>query len=323
MTDANGYVVRGKDNDGDAWAVDDKASVSGWRAYTAAAERRDAATLYATPDEAAGAAAKFRERFADVVILAVAEDGTETPLLSHEAALAVLARVRDEAQFAQDHKRGGGMSVGGPPLLAGLPPSALRGVFPGGHPLAYETATADRWAWAAERFRVLDDCTDVALYRVHNDGFEERLPSYEEALASRDAIARQRDSMQAEREAERKAWTRLLDAERAHHDHTLLLSETERDDDMKGPRAAVVEAEEALRALGVDPEEGAATATVGALTGSDATLAKILLAYHSGDKAALDKAFHDACLIGSGKDEFGVSPIGQALLDRARKEGLL
>lgn len=52
-----------------------------------------------------------------------------------------------------------------------------------------------------------------------------------------------------------KAWARLLAAERAHHDHTLLLSDAERDDDMKGPRAAVVEAEESLLALGVDPED--------------------------------------------------------------------
>lgn len=81
------------------------------------------------------------------------------------------------------------------------------------------------------------------------------LDAAEEAPASLNAIAQQRDSERAERGAERKAWARLLAAERAHHDHTLLLSDAERDDDMKGPRAAVVEAEEALLALGVDPED--------------------------------------------------------------------
>ena len=131
----------------------------------------------------------------------------------------------------------------------------VRGVFPRGNPLALEASTADRGTYVAQRYRTLSNCTDVALYRVHDDGHEVRLPPYEEALASLNAIARQRDNERAEREAERKAWARLLAAERAHHDHTLLLSDAERDEDMKGPRAAVVEAEEALLALGVDPED--------------------------------------------------------------------
>ena len=94
MSEPKGYVVRGKDHDGDAWAAQANASANGWRTYTDATERRDAATLYASADEAAGAAADFRERFADVTILAVAEDGTETPLPSYEEALAELDHLR-------------------------------------------------------------------------------------------------------------------------------------------------------------------------------------------------------------------------------------
>lgn len=52
--------------------------------------------------------------------------------------------------------------------------------------------------------------------------------------------------------AERAAWARLVASERAHHRQTLFLYDAERDDDMKGPWAAVVAAEEALCDLGVD-----------------------------------------------------------------------
>ncbi len=95
---AKGYVVRGKDDDGKAWAVYAKANVSGWRTHTDATESRDAATLFETPDEAARSAADFRERFGTVAIFAVAEDGTETPLPSYEEALAENERLRATAE---------------------------------------------------------------------------------------------------------------------------------------------------------------------------------------------------------------------------------
>lgn len=79
-----------------------------------------------------------------------------------------------------------------------------------------------------------------------------RIPGLEQAnREAHQAIA----ALKAKADRLNGAWARLLAAERAHHDHTLLLSDAERDDDMKGPRAAVVEAEEALLALGVDPED--------------------------------------------------------------------
>ena len=87
----SGFVVRGKDDGGEAWAVYERASVSGWRTQTAATESRDAATLFETSDEAARSAADFRERFTDVAIYAVADDGTETPIPSYGEALHDLA----------------------------------------------------------------------------------------------------------------------------------------------------------------------------------------------------------------------------------------
>ena len=51
-----------------------------------------------------------------------------------------------------------------------------------------------------------------------------------------------------------------------------------------------------------------------------ATLAKVLAAYQKGDWAGVGDALHAACLIGVPHDEFGLGPIGQSSLDRARKE---
>ena len=87
---ARGYVVRGTDDDGEAWATYEKASVSGWRTHTAATESRRDATLFETSDEAARSAADFRERFTGVTIFAVAEDGTEVALPSYGETLATL-----------------------------------------------------------------------------------------------------------------------------------------------------------------------------------------------------------------------------------------
>ena len=96
---ARGYVVRGTDDDGEAWATYERASVSGWRTHTAATESRRDATLFETPDEAARSAADFRERFTGVTIFAVAEDGTESPLPTYEEAL---QRSQDVASILTD-----------------------------------------------------------------------------------------------------------------------------------------------------------------------------------------------------------------------------
>lgn len=71
---------------------------------------------------------------------------------------------------------------------------------------------------------------------------------------------------------------------------------------------------------GVKAERARAAAT---LTPSEVTLAKVLAAYQKGDWLAVGDALHAACLIGVPHDEFGLGYIGQALLERARKEGVL
>lgn len=71
---------------------------------------------------------------------------------------------------------------------------------------------------------------------------------------------------------------------------------------------------------GVKTERARAAAT---LTSDGVTLAKVLVAYQKADWLAVGDALYAACLLGNGKDEFGLSPIGQALLERARKEGVL
>lgn len=73
-------------------------------------------------------------------------------------------------------------------------------------------------------------------------------------------------------------------------------------------------------------EEGVKTGRARAaatLTSDGVTLAKVLVAYQKADWLAVGDALYAACLLGNGKDEFGLSPIGQALLERARKEGVL
>jgi hypothetical protein len=69
--------------------------------------------------------------------------------------------------------------------------------------------------------------------------------------------------------------------------------------------------------------EKAAAVPMAALTPSEVTLAKVLDAYQGRNWLAVGDALYAACLIGNGKDEGGLSPIGQALLERARKEGVL
>lgn len=68
---------------------------------------------------------------------------------------------------------------------------------------------------------------------------------------------------------------------------------------------------------------GIVAAPAATLAPSEVTLAKVLAAYQKGDWLAVGDALYAACLIGNGKDEGGLSPIGQALLERARKEGVL
>ena len=74
-------------------------------------------------------------------IFRVLDDGREERLPSYEDALGALSILRDEAQAAQNYKRGG-MSCGGPPLLWTCPPSALKELLrlangaPVGDPLA-------------------------------------------------------------------------------------------------------------------------------------------------------------------------------------------
>lgn len=69
--------------------------------------------------------------------------------------------------------------------------------------------------------------------------------------------------------------------------------------------------------------EKAAAVPMATLAPSEVTLAKVLVAYQKADWLAVGDALYAACLLGNGKDEFGLSPIGQALLERARKEGVL
>ncbi len=58
------------------------------------------------------------------------------------------------------------------------------------------------------------------------------------------------DAERADREKERALWARLVKAEQAHHDQTVLLGE--RDDDMTGAFAEVDAARQGLRDLGVN-----------------------------------------------------------------------
>ena len=85
------------------------------------------------------------------------------------------------------------------------------------------------------------------------------------------------------------------------------------------PAWVEAEAMELHRLVG---EEIGKTAPV-TLAPSEVALAKVLAAYQKGDWSAVGDALYAACLLGNGKDEFGLSTIGQALLERARKEGVL
>jgi len=132
---ALGYVVRGK---GTCCAEHEWAAVH--QEVIEGTPDRAEATEFSTPREAFAVATRFEE----ARILAIAEDGTETPLPTYGEALEQISRIMDATA---------GIGFTGP---------------------------EDR---ATERVDLL--------------------------LASRESIARQRDEVQAERDAERKAWARL------------------------------------------------------------------------------------------------------------------
>ncbi len=93
-----GYVVRGKDADaGDTlWAYDPQIR-------TAATETRVDASLLETPSDALAASVALSDHCKDVTILAVFEDGSETPLPNYEEALAEIERLsRSEAACVRE-----------------------------------------------------------------------------------------------------------------------------------------------------------------------------------------------------------------------------
>jgi hypothetical protein len=116
---AKGYVVRGKDRQGrDCWASGD---VAGF----ARASRRESATAYADLDSAIEGWTFMHGTCHDVVILAVAEDGTETPLPSYEEALVRLDAVCAAAEdvcggFTEEGETKGPLSLRINRLMAAL-----------------------------------------------------------------------------------------------------------------------------------------------------------------------------------------------------------
>ena len=115
---AKGYVVRGKRGS-------DGAAITAWTSGRGIGEPISAA-VFGTPGLAAGASEGLLYRgCTDVAIFRIHPDGREERLPSYEDARGALSILRDEAQAAQNYKRGG-MSCGGPPLLWTCPPSALK-----------------------------------------------------------------------------------------------------------------------------------------------------------------------------------------------------
>jgi hypothetical protein len=182
MSTAKGYVVRGKCDGREVRPHRDDGAFS--PAATSAATFRE--HVFESAGGASGAFAHLtRCGCTDVRILAVAEDGTETPLPSYEEALAQLSRITEGTA---------GIGFAGP---------------------------EDR---ATDRVDLL--------------------------LASRDAIARERDEARASHEAERKAWARFYVA--SENVFVMAIGSFGEGRDLAPERAKREAAREALRALGVD-----------------------------------------------------------------------